>query len=246
MLERYMCRQADHLALVAAYFRELVVSFCGVSSDRLTVTYNGSDFQNLASCEKERARSSLGIGKDEKLILYVGRLDWHKRIHLLIQAMPAILERVGNARLLLVGEGDQRRDLECLIKRLDQDSYVLLCGWIEHRGLQEVYYAADCLCLPSIYEGLPKVILEAMSVGIPVVASDIPAHRDVLYGGKAGFLVEKPDPACWASTLCEVLANPGEANRRAQQAAELVEERYRWAHVAERLDEVYKRLVKPK
>ena len=246
MLEQYMCQRVDHLALVAAYFRELVADFYRVPYDRLTVIYNGSDFQNLASCDREKARSSFGIGEDQKVILYVGRLDWHKRIHLLVQAMPTVLEQVKNARLLLVGEGDQREDLECLIKKLDLDAHVFLCGWIKHENLQAVYCCADCLCLPSIYEGLPKVILEAMSMGVPVLASDIPAHSGVLQGGKAGFLVEKPDPVCWASMLCEVLANPDEANTRAQQALELVESKYRWTHVAERLDGVYKELIKPK
>lgn len=241
-----MCQHADHLALVATYFGQQVGEYYGVPSDRCTVAYNGSDFRRPSSTCARAVKASLGLHKDDSVILYVGRLDWVKRAHLLVQALPAVLERDEHARLLLVGDGDQRPDLEFLITKMGLEGCVSILGWVRHGELHDIYQCAECLCLPSIWEGLSKVVLEAMSLGVPVVASDIPGNREVLQSGRTGFLVERPDPACWASTLCEVLANPGEANARARQAVACVEEKYRWPHVAERLDGVYKMLVESK
>jgi|GEM_PF-1436946 len=245
MLERYMCQKADHLALVAAYFRQQVAEYYGIPFDRCTVIYNGSDFHRQTSRDTRGVKTSLGFGRDAKIILYVGRLDWVKRAHLLVQALPRVLEREKRARLLLVGDGDQRRDLGFLIAKLGLECRASVLDWTQHEKLQGIYSCAACLCLPSIWEGLSKVMLEAMGMGVPVLASDIPANRELLQDGKAGFLVEKPDPASWALALCEVLSNTDEVNARTQQAAKLVDDRYRWIHVAERLEGVYKQLIGP-
>jgi glycosyltransferase involved in cell wall biosynthesis len=82
-----------------------------------------------------------------------------------------------------------------------------------------------------------------MSVKVPVFASDILSNRELLQGGRYGYLVEEPSPACWASAVSHHLRVPGEAEARAHQAVKLVDERYRWGHVAERLDGVYETVV---
>jgi glycosyltransferase involved in cell wall biosynthesis len=158
--------------------------------------------------------------------------------------MPLILKDGKRARLLLVGDGNQRADLQALVAKTGLEEHVTFLGWIGHENLREIYGLADCLCLPSIWEGLSKVLLEAMSMGVPVVASDIPANRELFQGGRYGYLVEEPSPDCWASMLSRVLSNHREVNARAQEAAELVDDRYRWSHVAERLDRAYRALVK--
>jgi glycosyltransferase involved in cell wall biosynthesis len=243
LLERYMCRRAEHLALVAGYFAQQVEDYYGVQPERYTVTYNGSAFQESSSRDAERTKIALGFDEGDRVILYVGRLDWVKRAHLLVQAMPAILEHEKRARLLLVGDGDQREDLQVLVDKMGLEDYVTKLGWIRHDRLREIYGFVECLCLPSIWEGLSKVLLEAMSVQVPVLASDIPANRELFQGGRYGYLVEEPSPACWASAVSHHLRVPGEGEARAHQAVKLVDERYRWGHVAERLDGVYETVV---
>jgi glycosyltransferase involved in cell wall biosynthesis len=241
--ERYLCRKADHLALVAEYFGPLLEEYYAVPPDRCTVTYNGSDFHPGAGLDKGAARASLGLPADAQVILFVGRLEWQKRIQLLVQAMPSFLLHVEQARLLIVGEGEQRDDLALVIRKLGLEKHVQLVEWVEHSRLQDFYRAADCLCLPSIWEGLSKVLLEAMSMQLPVVAADNVANREVLRGGEAGFLVSEPNPDCWASALCDVLRSPDAARNRAARASTLVDEQYRWSHVADRLDRVYQGLT---
>lgn len=244
LAERYMCRRADHLALVAGYFAPLVAAYYGVSASKCSVTYNGSEFTQADTHSRAEAKASLGYDAADRLITYIGRLDWVKRAHLLVQALPMILEAEKHARLLLVGDGDQRRDLEILVAKMGLNDTVRVFGWVPHNELQRVYRSADCLCLPSIWEGFPKVILEAMSMQVPVVASDIPANREILLGGELGCLVNNPDPASWASAVNALLANPVQAVLRAERASRLLDERYRWSHVAERLDSAYETLLR--
>jgi glycogen(starch) synthase len=242
-IERYMCQQADHLALVAEYFGPQVQEYYGVSPDKCTVTYNGSDLVQSAPRDASEVNASYGFDAEAKVVLYAGRLDWVKRAHLLVQAMPGVLEHEPRARLLLAGDGDQVADLKVLVARTGLEEHVTFAGWVPHQRLLDIYGFADCLCLPSIWEGLSKVLLEAMSMDVPVLGSDIPANRELFRGEEYGWLVDEPTPSSWAAALCEVLGNPDEANRRAQRAAKLVEREYRWQHVAERLDKAYEQVL---
>lgn len=232
-LERFICRRADHLALVAAHFVPELAIY-GVAPQHTTLIYNGSDF-SLAD----------GIGGETRgqKVVYIGRFDWHKRAHLLLQAWPQVQRRFPTAELWLIGAGEQWDDLHNLTAALGVGDAVQLPGWLPHAELRQVYAQAACLCLPSMSEGLSKVVLEAMSLAVPVLASDIPANRDVLAGGALGDLVAEATPAAWAEAVLNFLAHPGPAHQRARQAQAVVRQHYRWAHVAERLDAAYARLL---
>jgi glycosyltransferase involved in cell wall biosynthesis len=232
-MERYICRRADHLALVAAHFAPELAAY-GVAPSRTTLIYNGSDFDS--------AESPTDMTGGPKM-LYIGRFDWHKRAHLLLQAWPEVQRHFPAAELWLIGAGEQSADLHNLATALGVGSGVHLPGWLPHAHLRQVYAQATGLCLPSMSEGLSKVILEAMSLAVPVLASDIPANRDVLDGGALGALIAEATPQAWAEAIASLLAQPEPARRRARQAQAVVRQRYRWAHVAARLDDAYAQLV---
>lgn len=234
-LERFICRRADHLALVAAHFMPDLAAY-GVAPARTTLIYNGSAFGDPAhpaeAGEAERQR-----------VVFIGRFDWHKRAHLLVQAWPQVQRHFPMAQLWLVGAGEQEADLHNLAAALSLDDAVHLPGWLTHAQLRQVYAQAACLCLPSMSEGLSKVLLEAMSLAVPVLASDIPANREALADGALGDLVAAATPQSWAEAILALLTQPSPARQRARQAQAIVRQRYRWDHVAERLDAAYARLL---
>ncbi len=232
-LEGLICRRADHLALVAAYFLAELTAY-GVSPQKCTVVYNGSDLG--------AAEATVG-NQGGRRVIFIGRFDWHKRAHLLLQAWPLVQRHAPDTQLWLVGEGEQRADLQNLVAALGLENSVSLPGWLPHSQLAQVYAHAACLCLPSVAEGLSKVVLEAMSLAVPVLASDIPANRDVLADGALGRLVSQATPSAWAEAILETLNQPALAQTRAQLAQSVVRVRYRWAHVAERLDALYAHLL---
>lgn len=242
LIEWFVCTRSDHLALVAGHFGDLVAEYYGVPPSRVTVVYNGSD---LEPCPEEGGNLASWlsvVARRDKLVLYVGRLDWVKRAHLLVQAMPAVRQRHPDARLVLVGDGDQRADLERLVVKLSLEDVVSLRGWTAHDELPEIYRCAACLCLPSIWEGLSKVLLEAMSFGIPVLASENRANVELL-GDGLGTLVSEPTPDAWAGAIVRALDAEEEVVARARRARSASDRRFRWHHVAERMDEMYERLT---
>src|SRR5262249_2945725 len=140
-------------------------------------------------------------------VLFVGRLEKRKGLRFLLRAWPNVLERVPNARLVVVGRG---RPLEgyrrfALGQGWSPDD-VLVAGYVASEDLPRYYQSADVFCAPNTgQESFGIVLLEAMAAGAPIVASDIPGYRDVVSHGSQGFLVQPQDPSAIADSLIRLL-----------------------------------------
>jgi glycosyltransferase involved in cell wall biosynthesis len=156
-------------------------------------------------------------------LLFVGRLRIRKGVEVLLEA----LRELPGARLLIAGDGEHRAALE----RRAGASTVFLgrCGAAQVR---ELLRGAAALVVPSIYEGMPLVVLEAMEAGVPVVASRVSGIPEVVEGGVTGWLVPPEDPEALAAALAQVLGDPEEARRRGEAGRRRVEERFRPAAAA--------------
>lgn len=244
-LERQICRNADRLIVVAQYFVGQISDYYKVSSDKIDVSYNGSNF----GCDPGPGISSnypedTGLKKEHKIILYVGRTDWVKRVHLLVEALPLVKKRVDNPKLVIAGTGDQFEVLAALAKKLKVEEDVKLLGWVPHDRLAALYHRASCFCLPSYWEGLSKSLLEAMSIDIPVIATSNMANREVLKDGKLGWLVDVPVPLYWSNAIVAACNNGHAVQRKTAESSSLLDKKYRWHHVAARVHETYKKVVK--
>ncbi len=149
-------------------------------------------------------------------LLFVGRLRIRKGVEVLLEALPA------GARLLIAGDGEHRGSLES--KAEPAVKFLGRCDAARVRGLLR---GAAALVVPSIYEGMPLVILEAMEAGVPVVASRVSGIPEVVEDGVTGWLVPPEDPRALAAALSEALEDPGEARRRGEAGRRRVEERFR-------------------
>jgi glycosyltransferase involved in cell wall biosynthesis len=147
----------------------------GVTPKKPVVVYPPVDerFQPPSPEEKREARRALGIG-DGPLLLNVKRLHPLAGQTFLVEAMPEILRRHPNAKLLIAGEGDARRELEGSIGRLGLSQAVTLLGLVDNRELPRYYHAADLFVLPSRLEAFPTVAAEALAAGLRVVSADHP------------------------------------------------------------------------
>jgi glycosyltransferase involved in cell wall biosynthesis len=237
-LERSIIMRADHLCLVADYFKDKLAEYYGVNTQKITTVLNGSSYRTN-KIDKKANREF----KKSSVVLFVGRFDWHKRIQTLIEAHSLVIRKKPSCQLILVGDGDQRPSMEILIKKLDLQNNVCLSGWVDSDRLNYFYNMADCICLPSISEGLPKVLLEAMSFGIPIIASDNLAHKELLKNGKFGYLVNGSDPEKWANTILQVLTNGSTINVNTNETLNLFENLYRWSHVATRIQNAYDKVL---
>jgi glycosyltransferase involved in cell wall biosynthesis len=159
-------------------------------------------------------------------LLFVGRLRIRKGVEVLLEA----LRKVPGAALRIAGDGEHRAALERAAAVLGPA--VAFLGTRDASQVRTLLRGAAALVVPSIYEGMPLVVLEAMEAGVPVVASAVSGIPEVVVDGETGWLVPPEDPEALARALREVLTDPEEARRRGEAGRRRVAERYRPAVAA--------------
>jgi glycogen synthase len=165
-------------------------------------------------------------------LLFVGRLRIRKGVEVLLAALRELRARIPGATLRIAGDGEHRAALERKAADLGLGGAVTFLGTRDAGQVRELLAGAAALVVPSIYEGMPLVVLEAMERGVPVVASAVSGIPEVVVGGETGWLVPPEDPAALAAALEEVLTDPLEARRRGEAGRRRIDERYRPAIAA--------------
>ncbi len=151
-------------------------------------------------------------------ILFVGRLHPVKRVGLLIQAFCQLSRVHKQASLLIVGDGEERQQLMGLATDLGIVNAVKFLGFQSHEKVLKIMSESDLLVLPSLMEGNPRVLVEAMMSKVPIVATNVPGIADIVKSGETGFLVDKPTPERLAETISHVILNREKAIYVAENA----------------------------
>ena len=174
-----------------------------------------------------------GEGKPGYLLV-VGRLRIRKGVDVLLAAMPELLRCHPAARLLIAGDGEHRAALERGAAALALGPAVSFLGKADAARVRRLLRGAAALVVPSIYEGMPLVVLEAMEASVPVVASRVSGIPEVVDDGRTGWLVPPGEPASLAAALAAVLDDPAAAARRGAAGRRVLSERFRPMHAARR------------
>jgi L-malate glycosyltransferase len=178
------------------------------------------------------------------LILSVGRLiDW-KGTGFLIAAMPAVLEKFPDTKLLIVGNGPERGALVRYAQGLDISDRIELLGTVTTTDLPSYYLSADVFVLPSITlkgktEGLGVVLLEAMAAGCPVIGSNVGGIPDIISDGENGFLVPEQNPGALADRIIQIFSDAELRQKFRENAYERIAESFTWDKTGKRFSEVY-------
>jgi glycosyltransferase involved in cell wall biosynthesis len=185
-------------------------------------------------------RYALGSGPGESLLCNVGRLDKGKGQASFLRALAEMRARDPRHRFraLLVGDGPQRDDLQQLAVSLGLEERVLLLG--VRRDIAEIVAASDVFVLASLNEGLSQAMLEAMALGVPVVATDVGGTSDAVVAGRTGWLVMPGDSIGLATALSEALDDKREAATRAAAARELIQQQFSLTGHLARLEDLYR------
>lgn len=181
-------------------------------------------------------RNELHIGRNETVIGFVGRLFPIKGLPYLISAVRQIEHEHPDIVLLIVGDGPQRADLEMMAK--DLKAKTIFAGWQAETSL--FYALMDIFVLPSLFEGLPNVILEAMAMKKAVVATTTGGNVDLVVDGKNGFLVPTRDDRRMAFALRKLIENGDMRRQMGEINRQMVEENYRWDVVVPKVEELYR------
>ncbi|MBU1203222.1 glycosyltransferase family 4 protein [Patescibacteria group bacterium] len=179
---------------------------------------------------------------DKKIIMFVGALDkahYFKGINVLIQAINKIASS-DDFRLLIIGDGNLRSTYESMVDSLGLSKKIIFTGFVPDDFLPKFYSVADIFVLPSIdrSEAFGIVSLEAMSSGVPVIASDLPGVRSVVDKRKTGLLIKPGNVDNLASMIDYLLRNPKEAKAYGKAGREKVLRQYTWEKIGYKLDNI--------
>jgi glycosyltransferase involved in cell wall biosynthesis len=178
----------------------------GIKADRIRVIQNGIAPVPIEGVNRFEVRKEAGFGENDPVLLSVGRLVYQKAHEFLIAAMPLVLKEFPNAKVGICGDGVLRADLELQIKSLGLSSSVKLLGkWDD---VSRFLASADVFVLPSRWEGLPIALLEAMSAGLPVIATEVEGVDEVIVHGEHGLLVPVEDADALSQAILQLLRQP--------------------------------------
>jgi glycosyltransferase involved in cell wall biosynthesis len=145
----------------------------------ICVTGNGIDFDNLPHMDKKACREYYGLTEQDYAIALIGRIYFRQKGHdLLINALAENKNKLANIKLFIVGEGPDEHNLKTLVRNKGLDHWVKFVPWSKNPS--HVYSAVDMVVIPSRFEGLPQVMIEALHFGLPVIASNLDGMADYL------------------------------------------------------------------
>lgn len=211
--------------------------------DRIVQIHNGRDLTEFCPDPGARARTraSLSVSDGDLLIVHVGRLAEQKGHRHLLEAYGDVRRHVPRARMVFLGDGELRPDLERVVRERGWSRDVIFAGY--RTAVREFLAAADIVVLPSLFEGLPLAAVEAGAMGRPMVATDVDGTPEVVVHGVTGLLVPPADPARLAAALIDLAGDPVGRERMGTAARKFVMERFGVdQHVARHAD-LYRRLV---
>ena len=223
--------------------RDVILAHHLARADRVCVIQNGIDIQQVHRQaqlpEAQPLRVELGLDGTRPLIGAAGRLVPQKNPLAFVRAAAQVMQTVPGARFVWCGDGELRAEVEQLARQINVP--LITTGHQENSAA--IMCAFDVFVLPSIYEGLPFALLEAMTLGIPVVATDIVGTHEIVSDQQTGWLTAPQDEAALARAICDALLHDAKAQQLARAGQQLVETRFSVERMAAAHVELYKHII---
>jgi D-inositol-3-phosphate glycosyltransferase len=244
--ERTIAHEADRIVVASRDEQELLVRHYGASVDRIAVVPCGVNLDLFQPVEKEDARRELGLHDDDRILLFVGRIEPLKGVDILLGAAAQVAAEPDCFVLIIGGDSAEQHGemahLRLLASELGISERVSFLGAVDHEKLPLFYSAADVCVMPSFYESFGLVALESMACGTPVVASRVGGLTATVRDGETGYLIPWRCPEPFAERI-ELLLGNEQLRRAFGSAAREDVERFRWANVADAVLGLYAELL---
>jgi glycosyltransferase involved in cell wall biosynthesis len=230
ILDRLSERFVDKFIVVSDTLIKRLIKAHKAASEKIIKIYNGVELEEydydidigLA------VRKEFNLESNVLLVGAIGRLAWVKGLNYFIQAIKRIEDsspEIGDKiRCLIVGEGNLRKKLEDLAKSLHIEKKIIFTGF--RKDIKEILSALDIFVLSSVYEGQPIILLEAMAMAKPIVATDIPGIEETVIDGVSGMLVQPKDHLALAQAIIAFLKDKEKAQKMGLEARRIAEEKF--------------------
>lgn len=243
-IERDAVRKADRVVTVTDEAAAHYVDDCGVDRSKVDIVSNYVCMDTFGDAELR------DVGFDDEFVVsYVGTLGGpHRGLDAVVNAMPAVIDRVPDARLLVVGNGQEYRcHLESLVSELDIDDHVTFTGRVPFDDVPSYIAASDVCLVPHQLTGhtettVPHKLFQYMAMSRPVVVTDVTPLRRIVRETDSGMVVRPGDPAGFALAFVELANDENRARELGENGRRAVEETYNWEQTSEALCECYRKL----
>jgi len=243
-LDRRLIARTDRLIgnspSVVDFYREQ-----GVPAEKLVCIPNGIEIPSLTETNAGQNRAAMlqeiGLPPNAFVAGFIGRLAKQKRVEDLLFAVETLRQIRPQLFLVIVGDGPERERLETFTHEIAVEQHVRFLGHREDASRWLRMF--DVFCLASSFEGMSNSLMEAMSVGMPVVASDIPANRELVVQDETGFLSKLADPVGFMQFLRRLIDEPGLGTRLGQAGRERIQRNFSITRMVDAYAAVYRELV---
>jgi len=242
--EAWLTYEAWKVICCSNYMTSHVRWAFGLPNDKLVMVPNGVNTEmydkiNQSGLSEFRRKYAL---PEEKIVLFVGRLVYEKGVHVLVNAIPRIIDKV-NAKFVIVGNGYMKDQLLSIVKSMGLEHKVLFAGFLDEADLVKLQKCADVSVVPSLFEPFGIVALEAMAAQSPVVVSDTGGLSEIVDHDLTGVKVypNNPDSLAWGIT--RVLLDSNYSTSLRINAYKKVREKYNWDRIAVETMKVYEEVI---
>lgn len=215
-----------------------------------TIIYGVDPYKfNSHKSWKEKLGKELNIAKQDLVVMGVGRLVAKKGFRYLIKAAPLVLRQTKNITFVVIGEGDQRGDLEALAKRLDVRNHFRFPGWVDYESLVYYYNFGDIFVLPSIRDEKGNLddqsvsVVEAMACGKPVISTDFPGYRILIKDGSNGFLVPEKNSKQIANSILRLVDSNQLRKNMGQMNRKLALHKFSWPSIGRQYTKLFEHII---
>lgn len=244
-LDRFILRYADRITAVSDEMKKNLMRN-GIKESRIAMIQNAvekNSNEELFVQNRQKKRKLLDIQETGIAVGYIGRLSEEKGVKYLLEAHRLLIESAVPAKLLIIGEGPQRKDLEDSVRKAGIEGSVIFAGF--KNDIENWLPAMDVFVLPSLTEGTPMSLLEAMALGIPVIASAVGGVPQVINPEKNGILVQPEKPEEIKNAIQVLSRNKTLRNSISKGAQETMESKYDLKKWINKIETEYRQTVNP-
>ena len=213
--------------------------FDNIPKFKSVVIHNGIDLKkfNPDSSERKNLRDELNISNDAIVISFIGRVTIQKDPITLIKAFKKVVEQQPKAVLLLVGDGDIKQEAVALVKELGIERSVVFENF--RNDIPDVLYSSDIYCLPSLWEGFPIGLLEAMAMRKPVIVTNVDGSSEIIQHNKNGILIDQQNEQMLADAMLTLVNNKNVRNKLGEQARQTIIKDFDVCKMTKSIEDVY-------
>jgi glycosyltransferase involved in cell wall biosynthesis len=245
ILDRWTSRYGDVVIPFSVAVKKVLIEGSRINPSKVSApVYIGVDIEKftvVSESDIQEVRKGLAINETDNVIGFVGALSEQKGLMYLVDAVDNLRYEFPNLRCLLIGEGEQERHLKAKVNKLGLQEHVLFLG--QRYDIPELLCLMDIFVLPSLWEGLPQAILEAMAAHCPVIASAVDGTPEIITHGVDGWLIPPHDSSALRDSLVKLLENEELRKNLANRGYETVCKRFSVKRMVSEFDNLYKQYL---